>query len=296
MAAVPAALPFGCPCRPDPDHLPVRLLNATVDNRVRQPSLLALTVDYELQAWRAGALARHVLEWVLDFALRYEERANFSPGRAMEALRRAVEITFGNGNDRGVPAEILLHAVCRQFFGSDTVISKVWFKTANNDTYKGFDAVHCVHLDGELQLWLGEAKFYSDLNDALSSALSDLAEHFQVDYLRNEFNLIAPKIEDRHPHADDLRTLMHENTSLDTVFDRIVVPVLVAYDSSATASHDHVCDAYKTDLEAEALQALDKFSRGLNSSIPVTVKLILIPMATKAKLLEALKKELARWP
>src|SRR5262249_15805706 len=159
--------------------------------------------------------------------------------------RRAVEITFGNGNDRGAAAEILLHAVCRQFFGSDTVISKVFFKTASNDTYKGFDAVHCVHLDGELQLWLGEAKFYSDLSKALASALRDLAGHFQVNYLRTEFSLIAPKIEDCHPHADALRALMHENTSLDTVFDRIVVPVLVAYDSPATASHDHVCDAYK---------------------------------------------------
>ena len=88
---------------------------------------------------------------------------------------------------------------------------------------------------------------------------------------------------------------MHENTSLDTVFDRIVVPVLVAYDSPVAASHDHVCDSYKTDLETEALRALDRFGRGLDSDIPVTVKLFLLPMATKATLLEALDKELSPW-
>jgi hypothetical protein len=295
MAAKPAALPFGCPCRPDPSALPVRLLTATVNYPAAQPSLLTLTADYESRTWRAQALARHLLEWVLDFALRREERDHFSHGRAMEALRRAVKITFGNGRDRGVPGEILLHAVCRQFFGSDTVISKVWFKTAKNDTYKGFDAVHCVHLDGELQLWLGEAKFYSDLDDALRSALSDLADHLDEDYLRDEFAIIAPKIEGSHPHAADLRALMHENTSLDIVFDRIVVPVLVAYDSPATASHDRIGDGYKADLEAEALRALDKFGRGLDRGIPVTVKLFLLPMATKVTLLEALDKELSPW-
>ena len=295
MPATPARpLPPGCPCRPDAADLPVRLLNATVSYSTN-PSLLTLTVDYESGTWRAKNLAFHILEWVLDFALRREERAHLSAGRTAATLRRAVRITFGNGNDRGIPGEILLHAVCRQFHDSDTVISKVLFKTAKNDTVKGFDAVHCVHFGNELQLWLGEAKFYEDLDKAIRSALSDVREHFSEDYLRDEFSIIAPKIEDDHPHADELRKLMHENTSLDTVFDRIVVPVLVAYNSPVAAAHDHVSDAYLAELEAEALLALDKFARGLDRTIPVTVKLFLVPMATKAALLKALDKELSSW-
>jgi Cap4 SAVED domain len=293
MAAQPAQpLPEGCPCRPDPGDLPVPLLNATVSYST-DPSMLTLTVDYEAGKWRAKNLAFHITEWVLDFALRREERAHLRPGRTAAALRRAMQITFGNGNDRGIPGEILLHAVCRQFHGSDTVISKVWFKTAKNDTVKGFDLVHCVHLERELQLWLGEAKFYEDLDKAIRSALSDIREHFSADYLREEFRIIAPKIEDDHPHARELRQLMHDNTTLDQVFDRIVVPVLVAYDSPATAAHDRVTDAYRDELASEALHALDKFSRGLDPAVPITVKLFLVPMATKAALLEALDKELA---
>lgn len=245
--------------------------------------------------WRAEALAKHLIDWVLDFALRRDEREHLSPGRAVEAIRRAVKITFGNGNDRGVPGEILLHAVCRQFFGSDTVISKVWFKTAANNTYHGFDAVHCVHMAGELQLWLGEAKFYSDLDDAMRSALADLRDHLAHDYLRAEFTLIASKIDDAHPHAGELRTLMHPNTSLDTVFDRLVVPVLVAYDSPAAIGHDHVCDEYRADLEAEVRHAWAKFQRRLDTNVAVTVKLFLVPMAAKKALLDALDKELAPW-
>ena len=289
-SAVP--LPRSCSCRPGPDQLPVALLTATVDDPTITPSLLALTVDYEARVWRAEALATHLLDWVLDFALRREERESLSSGRAMDVSRRAVKATFGDGRDRGVPGEILLHAVCRQFFGSDTVINKVWFKTAANDTYKGFDAVHCVHMEEELQLWLGEAKFYRDLGSALRSALSDLKEHLERDYLRSEFALIADKIDDSHPHCDELRRLMHPNTSLDEVFDRIVVPVLVAYDSDATCAHDRISARYRADLEAEVRRAWVKFNHGLASHLPVSVRLFLLPMATKEKLLVALDKEL----
>ena len=288
-------LPLGCTCQPDPDDLPVALLTARVDDPSIEPTLATLTVDYELQHWRADALARHILDWVLDFSLRREERAHLPPGRVVEVVRRAMRATFGNGRDRGVPGEILLHAVCRQFFGSDTVINKVWFKTADNDTYKGFDAVHCVHYEGELQLWLGEAKFYRDLNSALRSALSDLEEHLKQEYLRSEFALIAGKIGDTHPHVNELRTLMHPNTSLDSVFDRVVIPVLVAYDSDTTGRHQIISDDYKAEIEAEARHAWTRFRDGLDPKLPVSVKLFLVPMNTKQAVLEALDRELSSW-
>lgn len=82
-------------------------------------------MDFERGAWRAEALARHIVEWVLDYSLRRHERGHLSPGRVIEITKRAMKTTFGNGGDRGVPGEVLLHAICRQFFGSDTVINKV---------------------------------------------------------------------------------------------------------------------------------------------------------------------------
>ena len=75
----------------------------------------------------------------------------------------------------GVPGEILLHIVCRQVFGSDTVVNKVFFKTGVNDEVKGFDAVHIVDTPDGLELWLGEAKFYTSRNDAIRDALASSA-------------------------------------------------------------------------------------------------------------------------
>jgi hypothetical protein len=295
MTAVNPLVEIECDCQPDPADLPVALLTATIDEPALFPPLLAVTVDYEAGSWRADALAGHVLEWVLDFAMLKRERDALSAGRAIAAARRAVRIAFGNGNDRGVPGEIMLHAVCRQFFGSDTIINKVWFKTSDNDTYKGFDAVHCVHTNNELELWLGEAKFYKNLPAAIRSALSDLEDHTARDYLRAELAIVAEKIDDTHPHASELRTLMHPNTSLDAVFKRIVIPVLIAYDSKATQDHQSVCDEYREALEAEVRRAWIRFKSGIDTNLPVAVRLFLVPMATKKDFQQALKSELEAW-
>jgi hypothetical protein len=209
MATAASPLPLPCPCRPTEAELPVALLTARFDGDSTSPALLTATVDYELGAWRAEALASHILDWVLDYALRRSERTHLPAGRAMEIARRAMKATFGNGADRGVPGEILLHAICRQFFGSDTVINKVWFKTANNDTYKGFDGVHAVHSGDTLELWLGEAKFYRDADRAIRDVVSELQDHLDTDYLCAEFALVASKIGQDHPHGNELRRLMH---------------------------------------------------------------------------------------
>jgi hypothetical protein len=88
---------------------------------------------------------------------------------------------------------------------------------------------------------------------------------------------------------------MHPNTSLDAVFDRIVVPVLVTYDSDATLAHERDCPEYRADLEAEVRRAWMRFGRGLDTDLPVTVRLFLVPLATKSALLQALDQELAGW-
>jgi uncharacterized protein DUF1837 len=217
----------------------------------------------------------------MDYALRRSERQHLSPGRVLEIMKRAMRATFGNGGDRGVPGEILLHAVCRQFFGSDTVINKVWFKSANNDTYKGFDGVHCVHVADRLELWLGEAKFYRNVDSVIHSVVGELEDHLDKNYLRSEFALVAGKIDDSHPHADELRELMHPNSSLDRVFDQVVVPILLTYDSESTIGHTKVCPEYNSALEAEIRRIWLKFTNRLGVNQPVTVRLFLIPLADK---------------
>jgi hypothetical protein len=281
----------------------VPLLEAVVEESRAGPRLLVLSAGYERREWRAAALARHVLEWVEDFAMRPTEREELGTGRSVSMIERAMLATFGRRGGTAATAEVLLHAVCRQFFGSSTVIHKIFFKTAANDQVKGYDGVHVVHTaSGEFQLWLGEAKFYQDIGDAIRSALADLRAHFTVEYVRSEFGVVADRIAHDHPHREELRQIMDPATSIEDVFDRVVVPVFCTYDSEATVKHEQHCDEYRSDVATEAVKALTQLKAGIDAitanndvAVPADIRLFLLPLATKGDLVDALEARLNAW-
>ena len=78
--------------------------------------------------------------------------------------------------------------------------------------------------------------------------------------------------------------LMHPNTSLDEVFDRVVVPILVTYDSRDTLNHSRDCTEYASEFGSPRYDT----SRGtlknkLDTKLPVDVRLFLVPLADKAR-------------
>jgi hypothetical protein len=116
-------------------------------------------------------LARHLIEWLPEFALTETEREGVRAHNAVALVGAAARSLYTSHNyeRRGEVGELLLHIVLRQFFGAVPAISKVWFKDAANDTVKGFDAVHVVASESLLELWLGEVKFYSDVASSAGS-------------------------------------------------------------------------------------------------------------------------------
>jgi hypothetical protein len=280
------------------DPLPTPFLTVRLHRLDITPSLTAVCAGYENGQWRAAGLARHMLDWVPDFALRQSERRGFNSGTGPEQMRRAMRMVFGSGSaaTRGEPGEILLHIVCRQVFGSDTVVNKVFFKTAGNDTVKGFDAVHIVDVPDGLELWLGEAKFYEDRAAAIRDAISSIRAHLQTDYLRGEFCLITDKIDDSWQYAMQVRQLIHENVSLDLVFERVTVPVLLAYDSPAVGGHSGECAEFISAFEKEMREGWERFSsQATNITIPVRVRLFLAPLGSKRALVAEIDRMLPGW-
>lgn len=205
-----------------------------------------LCVGYELGNWRSERFAEHLMEWLPEFALSFSELEAMHPGNVIALLREAAKKIYSTEKfeKRGEFGELILHAAIRQVHGSLPAISKIFYKTARNDTVKGFDAVHVVVKDNGLELWLGEAKFYNDVNRAIRDAVEELNAHTERDYLRDEFVLIAGKIDDNWPHAQALKKLISPNTSLDQIFARVCIPVLLTYDSPCIASHKECSEAY----------------------------------------------------
>lgn len=273
---------------------PAPLLRVVASDLDLEPTLTALCAGFESGQWRFDALARHLFEWLPDFAFTRSELASFSHTNASQFLSRAAHAVYESDRyrHRGEFGELLLHAILRQEFGSQAAVSKVFFKDTANATVHGFDAVHVVvEPTGTLELWLGEVKFYGDASKAMTDVARELREHTDRDWLRSEFLAVANKIEPDWEHADALRELIHRNRSMDEIIDRIRIPVLVTYDSGTVAAAERSTTAYLSTIEEEVREHQRRFAR---RRLPkeVVIHLLLVPLADKQRLVTALDARL----
>lgn len=270
-----------------------------------EPSITGLCAGYESGAWRAAGLAARLIEEIPGFALTHREREAFGDDTGVHLMGVAVRkiYTTDKYKKRGEFGELLLHMVLKDVFGTEPAISKMFFKDAENDTVKGFDAVHVVAVENRpLELWLGEVKFYVDRADAIRDVVAELSAHVERDYLRSEFAAITAKLDDSWPHHEQLAALLDKRVSLDSVFDRLTIPVLLTYESQVVAGRvDELATSQQVDASAyakafgkEVMQGLAAFvAKDLPSN--VRIRLILVPLHSKEDLLSALHSRLTAW-
>jgi hypothetical protein len=267
--------------------MPEPFLRAIVKRIENVPGLAGLCAGFEGGEWRCDQLAEHIVEWLPEFALNDREFSSLNGVNARRALRAAAETVYKSSRyaSRGEVGEILLHAIIRQQFGSVPAISKVFFKDSPNDTVKGFDAVHVVEAPDGLELWLGEVKLYQDVGSAVRDVVDELHQHTRIPYLRSEFAAIWRKVDHGHPHHAALERLLAGNITMDEVFKRLCIPVLLTYDSNTVAAHSRSDAAYEAAITSEFEKHHQRFCR---ATLPREIKivLILLPMKSKAKLLE----------
>ncbi|MCU7866439.1 MAG: DUF1837 domain-containing protein [Candidatus Thiodiazotropha sp. (ex Lucinoma borealis)] len=275
---------------------PDQFLEVVIHDLGSKPGLSGLSVGYERGQWRYSQFADHLMEWLPEFALTHEELKDLNSATAIALLRRAAKAIYNTDKytKRGEFGEVLLHAIIRQIFGSVPAISKIYYKDSANDTVKGFDAVHVVDAGDGLELWIGEVKFYKDINAAIRDVVGELDAHTQTDYLREEFALIGNKIDKKWPHADELMKLIHRNTPLEDIFMRTCIPVLLTYESKTVNEHNSICNEYTEQLKAEFAKYYEKFTQ---SRLPrdTTIHLILVPLEEKDELVTCLNNKLDAW-
>lgn len=277
---------------------PEPFLTIRCEDMLLSPTLTGWCAGYENGTWRRRQLAEHLIEWLPEFALRYSEWQGLKAHNAVRMFAKAAKSIYTSEKfkARGEFGEILLHAMIRQKFSTIPAISKYFYKDSNNDTVKGFDAVHVVTDGSDLELWLGEVKFYESLNDAISEIVTELKTHIASDYLRSEFAAITNKIDDSSPFSSKLKKLLDKNTSLDEIFARTCIPLLVTYDSTTLASHSQVSQQFDMDFRAEALGSYKKLSAKL-PGLPkeLRVHVLMFPLESKKALIKEMDEVLKSW-
>jgi hypothetical protein len=257
-----------------------------------EPGLTGASAGYEGKNFRNDDLANYLFEWLPDFAMKYSELEEFNSGTAMKMVRKAAKTVYTTDKygKRGEFGELLLHALLREVFNSEPAISKIYYKSATNETVKGFDAVHIVESESGIELWLGEVKFYQNATQAIHDITKEISDHTDFDYLKREFILIGNKLDHRWRHSAAVHDLINGRKSLDEVFERVCIPALLTYESECVAKHSKVCDVFRSALRAEMEALHDKFS---GKSLPeVRIHLFLVPLHKKEELVKILHNKL----
>jgi len=283
------------------DH-PDNFLNLIFHNVSSLGDDLALCAGFERGEWRLDKFADHVMEWLPEFALNHSELNEIGHHNAMRMTKKAAQIVYKTKKygSRGEFGEILLHIAIRQIYQTIPAVSKIYYKSSVNETVKGFDAVHVVRKDEGLELWIGETKFYKNVTKAIYDVSKEIVDHLRTDYLRSEFILIKNKIDPTWPEANSLKALLEENVSLDKVFQRACIPILLTYDSAVVQSSSKDDPDYIDNIRKEMSNAYINMRKKLNEeyeasfaeTLPITVHVILIPLKEKIKLIAALDTRL----
>lgn len=263
------------------------------------PTLLGICAGFENGEWRGQRLADNLFNCIPDFCLSYSEVHEVDSAEWMDKLRKSVAMIYNSPKykSRGEFGELLLHYILKDFYKTIPAISKMYFKDGPNETVKGFDAVHVIeNNEGLLDLWLGEVKFYKDASQAIKDVIPEIEEHFAHDYLRTEFIAITNKLDKESPFYEKLSQLISPDTSLDEIFERICVPVLITFNSKVIDKHVKYTNAYKEEMKTEMEKYFNQFESQFEKlGIDIEVHLFLLPLKTKETFVQMLNTKLNLW-
>lgn len=250
--------------------------------------------DYESGEWNYRQFIAWISSHLLSFALTPREILDLSDSNASEKLERAAGNVYGRKNKierRGEIGELILHGLVRDIFKTKPLISKIYFKTAPGEAVKGADCVHVIESAGEIDsLWLGEAKFYKDGTKGVTAAVSSVIDMLTRFNDRQEFVTIKHHLDGSDPIAKKAEMLLSDSSSLDKIKAKIVVPILVTYESPTTLKHSTDSEQFRSELAQEIGPFIAQYLDETSSIKEVELHIFFMPLKNKKALVELFDK------
>lgn len=221
--------------------------------------LLSIINDFEGGDWRYSKFQNFIWDNIAETSLSYRERRSLvdQSHSALVAAAQNLRLTdsdddIGKGSEL---AEIVLYGIMKRHFNALPVVPKIFYKQNAQDNAKGADSVHILlDKDGDFSLWLGEAKFYSNIEDSrLPSIVTSIFNSLQPDKLKKE-NAIITNLSD----LDDLeigdtvrsaiKAALSPKSSLDELKPKLNVPILLLHECMITSACTQMTDEYKQEV------------------------------------------------
>lgn len=246
-------------------------------------------LDYESGICRQKDLVNLIRDTVIFFALTPKELSTLNAETSAKLIARA----WGRISDRphymkGDYGELLLFLILEVFYPARKFVTKVRLRTSKGDEIKGYDCAHfSIEDDGEICLWLGEAKFHQSFSSALTKAKESINDHITIKSIKDELSILEGNIDIQGEEAVKLEEFLNSGLSIDNM--KFKVPVLLTYDSNSVKSNNSICDEFRKQLTAELN---DKYStiegKGFVISENIELHFILLPLEEVKKIKEAL--------
>ncbi|MEM7811353.1 MAG: DUF1837 domain-containing protein [Planctomycetota bacterium] len=141
----------------------------------------------------AKALAKHVVRFTLSSRTRNQVRSGDDYFEDEGELQTIARDYFRKVENSGEVGELLLFFLLEAALKAPQAVCKMELKTNPNDEIKGADGIH-VKWDekgGHLDVFLGEAKMYQNIGDAMDDALDSVANLYNENKLEDELHLVT---------------------------------------------------------------------------------------------------------
>jgi len=329
-----------------------------ITEHISNADLRAYFVGYDFGMFRYDQLVNKIMETIVDFSFGYHEGilSTYTTKEIRKAASLVYKIEKYDPNNpkhkkktkdgmipykdeeeykrlryynRGEFGELILHLLLRDFVKTSPLLSKIYFKDSIGHTVHGFD---CVHIgkslidEEEMSLYLGESKLHRTGESGVDELIKDISEHFNRDFLENEFMLIGNKnsaflspdqykdentygeycdyMKDKTYWYEQIRNVELGKCKLQEILKSVTIPMLCTYTSSAiTNKSDENTDEFKKEYENEVQKLklqfdakLKQLQQGVGNGSPVStnlnIVLMLFPIPDKKELVKRLHDKL----
>lgn len=187
---------------------------------------------------------------------------------------------------QGFFGEALLYSILLAYFGANTLICRGrLFNPLSRGESPGYDAFHIIESNDKIDLWFGEAKFYTNHQDAIKSVVKSMEHSLSVEYLHT--NLMTVLNHDKYIHSDRMAKILNDWEKCGFVITleelihkehiNLIYPALMIYDDKKL-DYDEIIKKSVQKINEEV------DSRGIGVPDFCSVFFILLPISNARKI------------
>lgn len=276
--------------------------------------VLSVVNDFEDTKWRYTHFQNFIWDNIVETALSSVERQNLSDQghtRLTEAAK-SLRLTDAAKNDIGKGselAEIVLYGIMKHHYQALPVVPKIFYKQNSQDNAKGADSVHIVVSGNDFSIWLGEAKFYNEIEDArLGTIVASVGNALHTDKLKRE-NSIITNVRDLDVLITEpglrasIKAALQPQNSIDSLKPRLHIPILLLHECMITKGCTALTASYKASVIAfhkkRAMAYFKKQIKELGRAVAqysdIHFHVILFPVPDKGEIVKKFLENVAHY-